>query len=91
MAATRLPEILLHLQTWEPYPESLVIHEGRTFFLGRTGGNKVLGILTDERGTLPQGLAGTVEETAAGRLEILDTTHKRTLRAAALACAAPLG
>jgi hypothetical protein len=84
MAATRLSGLLLHLQMWEPYPESLVIHEGRMFFLGRTGGSKILGILTDERGALPRGFAGTVVETPAGPLHILETTHEHAeaLRAA---------
>ncbi len=84
MDNARLPEQLRSLQAWDPYPESVVAYEGRTFFLGRTHGRKVLGILVDPHDALPQGFTGPLEETEAGHLAILELTHEHAvaLRAA---------
>ena len=53
MDTARLSEQFRSLQAWDPYPESVVQYEGRTYFLGHTHGRKVLGILIDDGARCP--------------------------------------
>jgi hypothetical protein len=93
MAATRLPEQLQQLQAMAPYPESLVVHEGRPYFIGRPAGRHVIGILAGRGLGLSQGFNGSNEERGAfqaGWRELVgaDADHLKTPEDAGQCCAA---